>query len=42
LGAFQTAADEIAATWAQKNTTASFDAQAFLEEAKALAEKYGS
>jgi TRAP-type C4-dicarboxylate transport system substrate-binding protein len=42
VAAFQAAADEIKAAWAQKNTTAAFDAQAFLDEAVALAETYGS
>lgn len=37
---FQTAADEISAAWAQGLTTV--DGQAFLDEAIALAEKYGS
>lgn len=40
--AFQTAADEIQTAWAQKNSTTSFNAQDFLDEAVALAEKYAS
>lgn len=42
LAAFQTTADEIAAAWAKSNTTGDFDGQAFLDEAVALATKYGS
>jgi TRAP-type C4-dicarboxylate transport system substrate-binding protein len=40
--AFQAAADDIRSAWAQKNTTPSFDAKAFLDEAISLAEKYGA
>ncbi len=39
---FQAAADDIAAAWADKNTTSDFDAKAFLDEAVALAEQYAS
>jgi TRAP-type C4-dicarboxylate transport system substrate-binding protein len=42
LAAFQTAADEINAAWAAGLTADGFDGQAFLDEAIALAEKYGS
>jgi TRAP-type C4-dicarboxylate transport system substrate-binding protein len=42
VGAFQSAADDITAAWAEKNTTDTFDAKAFLEEAVALAKQYAS
>lgn len=42
FAAFQATADEISTGWAQKNTTDKFDGKAFLDEAIALAEKYGS
>lgn len=42
LAAFQAAADEINAAWAKGITTDKLDGQAFLDEAIALAGKYGS
>lgn len=42
LAAFQEAANEINAAWAKSITTDTLDGQAFLDEAIALAKKYGS
>jgi TRAP-type C4-dicarboxylate transport system substrate-binding protein len=42
LAAFQAAADDVSAAWSATNTTDKLDGKAFLEEAIALAGKYGA
>jgi TRAP-type C4-dicarboxylate transport system substrate-binding protein len=42
LAAFQSSANDISAAWAKSVTTDKVDGQAFLDEAKALATKYGA